>query len=193
MPARRLTLKCHHVFTLIAVVFLVPAGMQAQTSVMLKGTVSETVALSVLPTFTNGNVDVVSSGGSIVRITLSGDDQSSIIRVPLLVRSNSSFKISASFESNAAELTELSVIDVHATGTLVSSQAVNALDVRREVNPDISQPLFVASGPRVSLGGTLMSPNNALQITLLIRLKPQPAHAWLAHLTFAATAGPLIQ
>ena len=176
MPAR-------FVFTLIAVVFLLPAGVQAQT-VTLKASVSKTVALSVPPDSDVG-ASVLSSGSS-VRLTLSSTDLNSPeIRVPLLVRSNSSFKISAAFESATAELTQLSVVDVRPTGALVSR---NAVDVAQQSTPDTSQPWFVLSGPRVSLGGTLTSPNNALQFTLLIRLKPeQPDHAWLAHLTLVAT------
>lgn len=206
MPAKRPRLKCRHVFTLGAVLFLVPAGVEAQTGgVTMKSTVSETVALSVLPDSIQG--DVVSSGNT-VRITLSGvETDAPVIRVPLLVRSNSSFKISAAVESNTAEVTQLSVTEVRATGTLVSPQAISAFNVPRQFdvrgldestssvpNPlDPSRPVLVASGPRVSRGGTLVSPNNALQITLLIRLKPQPARGWLVHLTFVGTAGSLIQ
>jgi hypothetical protein len=150
------------IFILIAVVFLASASSAAQTAT-LTGTVSETVALSV------------------TRITLSGDDaQPSVIRVPLLVRSNSSFKISAVFESQTAELSGLSVVDVHATGSLVSPQAVNAVDKRREGD-------VVLRGPRISLGGTLNSPNNALQVTLLIRVKPQTLSGWTGHLTLAGS------
>jgi len=157
-----------HVLILLAVVFFVPASIAAQT-VTLSGTVSATVALSD------------------TRITLSGDDaQPSVIRVPLLVRSNSSFKISAVFESQTAELIELSVVDVHATGNLVSSHAVNAVDKRREGD-------VVLSGPRISLGGTLNSPNNALQVTLLIRVKPLTVSGWMGHLTLAGTAAPPTQ
>jgi hypothetical protein len=186
MPARRLLPKCRYVFTLFAVVFIVPAGVEAQTGrVVMKATVSETVTLSVAPTFSQSNVSVVSSGGNTVRITVSGDDP--IIRVPLLVRSNSSFKISAVFESTIAELT---VVDVHATGSLVSPQAVNGLNVPPRFDLNLSGPLLVASGPRVSLGGTLNSPNNALEVTLLIRLNPQQPHA---SLTLVATAGPPLQ
>jgi len=125
----------------------------------------------------------------------------------LLVRSNSSFKISAAVESNTAEVTQLSVVDARATGTLVSPNAVSELNVPRQFDVrgldestssvqnllDPSRPVLVASGPRVSRGGTLTSPNNALQITLLIRVKPQPARGWLVHLTFVGTAGSLIQ
>jgi hypothetical protein len=182
-----------YIFTLLAVVFLVPACIEAQT-VTLDGTVSETVALSVGPTFTHSNMDVVRIGGNTVRITISGDHaKSPVMRVPLLVRSNSGFKISAVVESQTAELTHFSVIDVRPTGTLVSPEVVNALVKLPEGEPDLSQPLLVLSGPRVSLGGTLESPNNALQITLLIRMKPQPVSGWLVHLTFVATAESLVQ
>jgi hypothetical protein len=177
-------LRCRLIFTLMAALFVVPAIVRTQTGrVTLKATVSETVTLSVAPGFSQSNVDVVSSGGNTVRITASGDDP--VIRVPLLVRSNSSFKISAVFDS---EISQLSVIDVHATGTLVSPQAVNGLNVPRKIDTNL-----VASGPRVSLGGTLDSPNNALQITLLIRLNSQPSLGSPVQLTFVATAGSPIQ
>jgi hypothetical protein len=198
----------YHLVTLIAVVLLVPAGVEAQsrgTSVTLQGTVSATVALSLPPNSTHSNihVDTVSSG-STVRMTLSGTDhESSVIRVPLIVRSNSGFRISAVVESKTAELAQLSVIDVRATGTWVSPEAISGLEVTQQFDRrgmdegssatsasslDLSRPLLVLSGPRVSLGGTLDSPNNALQITLLIRMKPQPGRDWLVHLTFAGTA-----
>jgi hypothetical protein len=187
MPARR------DVFVLMAVLFLVPACVEAQSSVTLHGTVSETVALSVLPNFTHSNIDMnAMSSGSTVRLTLSSTNaEFPVIRVPLLVRSNSGFKISVVVESQMAVLTHLSVIDVRPTGSLVPPEVVNAL-VRPEVDVNGSQPLLVLSGPRVSLGGTLNSPNNALQVTLLIRMKPQPGRGSLVHLTFTGTAAPLI-
>ena len=172
-------------FTLIAVLFLAPVCLHAQTgSVTIQTRVSETVVLSVLPNSTHESI--VSSGGT-VRVTLSGADTE--FRVPLLVRSNSSFKISAVFESQTAVLTHLSVIDVRPTGSLVSPEVVNGL-VRPEVDVNVSQPLLVLSGPRVSLGGTFQTPNNALQVTLLIRVA-EPGS--LVHLTFTGTAGPPIQ
>jgi len=103
--------------------------------------------------------------------------------VPLIVRSNTSFKISGIFESNTALLSQLSVLNVRATGRLVSPEAVNLKLPDRSDRQELQNPFFVLSGPRVSLGGTLNSPNNALQITLLIRLKPESVGGWLAHLT----------
>jgi hypothetical protein len=151
-----------HLLTLIAVGVLVPGVVKAQNSVTLKATVSETVTLST--------PESIGNNGNTVRITLPSSD-SPVIRVPLIVRSNIGFKITALVESQTAVLSELSVADMRATGRLVSPQIVNALQVKPQLDPDASQPLFVVSGPRVSLGGTLNSPGNAVQITVLIRLK----------------------
>ena len=185
MPARRLRLGCSHFFTLLVVVFLLPAGVRAQT-VTLTGRVSETVAISIPPNFSNDKIEAsVVQSGSTVRLTLSSSEaDTALIRVPLLVRSNSGFKITAAFESDTAVVNQLAVTDVHASGKWVSPQVVSALDTTL----DLSGSVLVLSGPRVSLGGTLNSPNNALQITFFIRLNPkQPAREWLAHLTLVAT------
>ena len=192
MPARRSRLKCSHVFTLIAVVFLVPLSVHGQTgggSVTLRATVSETVSLSIAPDSTNKNIDVSGLGsGSTVHLTLSNsNDAPAVIRVPLLVRSNSSFKISAVFESKTAELAQLSVTDVRPTGSLVSANVVNALNAVPQTDPDASLPLLLFSGPRVSLGGTLNSRDNALHVTLLIRLKSPLVPGSPVHLTLVAT------
>ena len=193
LPAGRLRPKCGHVFALLGVLLFVSAHVEAQTngnSVLLRGTVSETVVLSVLPSLTQSNISIDGANrGSTVRLTLSGDDAGApVIRVPLLLRSNIGFRISAAFESDTAALSELSVTEASATGSLVSPGIVQALDMTRQFNSDVSQPLFVLTGPRVSLGGTLQSPNNALRMTLLIWVKPQPHHAWTAHLTLVASA-----
>jgi len=141
----------------------------------MKATVSEIVVLSASP---------ASAPSNTVSLVLSGDDQ--VVRVPLLIRSNTSFKISATFESKTAVLSELSVDNVRPTGTLVSPQIVSALHLNPQLDPDTSQPLLVLSGPRISLGGTLNSPNNAMEVTLLIRLTP-PAGRWTAQLSLVAT------
>src|SRR5262245_55572493 len=204
MPARVFRLERHHVFAVLVLLLFVPVCVEAQTSrITLQGTVSKTVDLSVLPNSTHGDVDVhIVSSGSSVLITLSGNaSQSPVIRVPLLLRSNSGFKISAVFESTTAELSQLSVVDVRATGALASSLATNALDItprfdRRIDNPattallptDVSQPLLLLSGPRVSLGGTLNSSNNALEVTLLVRVKPRSGEPWSINWLLSGTA-----
>ena len=204
MPAKRFRLTCRHVFTIIAVLCVPVAGVKAQTGgVTLKGSVSKTVALAVLPNSTEGNVETdVTSSGNTVRITLLGDTTAApVIRVPLLVRSNSGFKITAAVESQTAALNQLLVTDVRATGTWVSPQAIAGLNVPRRFDvPGLNEsaasapnlldnvsPVVLVSGPRVSIGGTLVSPNNALQITLLIGLKSPPAHVWSIQLTLVGT------
>ena len=182
MPAR-------HIFTLLAVLCAVPATIAAQSAVTLRATVSETVVLSVAPTSSASNVQVISSDGNTVRLTFPIDDTNDpVIRVPLLVRSNTSFKISANLDPATVEVGKVMVTDVHATGALVSPNVVNAVEVNGKA--DLAQPWLVITGPRVSIGGTLTSPNNALELTVLIHLKPQPARG-LIHLTFVATAGSL--
>jgi hypothetical protein len=195
MPRNRVRLTCRPLFVLIGAMFLVPAAVETQTGrVTLQGRVSETVTLSVPSNFTHGqNAEVVSSG-NVVRITLTGaDSENPVIRVPLLVRSNSSFKLTATVESPMASLSQLSVTDVHASGTLVSASAVSGLHIPEQTELKEARDLLLVSGPRVSLGGTLTSPNNALQITVLIGLQSQPTPAQPFHLTFAATAAPLTQ
>jgi hypothetical protein len=204
MPARWPGLKCC-LLTLIGVVFLIPPTAETQTnrgSVALTGSVSETVALSIA----SGSpyMDVISSPNT-VRITLSGADAGPI-RVPLIVRSNTSFKISAQVDSKTTQLAQLSVTDVRASGRMVSPLAVTDVNIPQQFDlrrsgdnasvldfSSLDQPFVVASGPRISLGGTLDSPHNALQITLVIGLKSQPVPGSPVHLTFVATAGSPVQ
>jgi hypothetical protein len=172
---------CQHLGVLCVIVWLFTTSVEAQT-VTVTGSVSKAVALSVPPDTAQSNVQVVNNGNS-VRLTISGQGAgSSVFRVPLLVRSNSEFRISANFESTNAVLTQLSVQEVRATGSLVSSEAIDKVQITPEF--DAVNPSVFLSGPRVSLGGTLTSPNNALQITLVIRVKSESVGGWLAHLTF---------
>lgn len=168
---------------LCAFLWLFSVTAEAQT-VTMRGTVSETVALSVPSNSTQGEAHVnVLSSGNTVRMTVTGTGE--FIRVPLMVRSNTRFRISCVFESKMAQLTQLSVIDARATGRLVSSEAVNNLELPEQSDlQGVQGPFLVLSGPRVSIGGTLHSPTNALQITLLLRIKPESSRDWLVNLTF---------
>ena len=179
---------------------LTPVSVDAQRR--NETSVSETVILTVPIKLSQRDMeaDVVSSGSSI-RMTLSGNGaKPRVIRVPLLVRSNVDFRISASAETKAAVLTQLSVVDVRSTGRLVSPEAIRKLTIPKQFNMrgqkdkhpsekassilDGSRAFFLLSGPRVSLGGTRESPNNALQITVLIRLKPHSNRDWQVGLLF---------
>lgn len=167
---------------LCAFLSLFTVTAEAQT-VTMKGTVSETVALSVPSNSAQDDAHVnVLSTGNTVRMTVTGTGD--VIRVPLMVRSNTNFKISCVFESKMAQLTQVSVIDARAMGRLVSSEAVSNLELPEFALQGSSGPFAVLSGPRVSIGGTLNSPTNALQITLLLRIKPESSGDWLVNLTF---------
>jgi hypothetical protein len=187
---------------------LMSAHAVAQNAgVVLHGGVSETVALSVpriLPANTI-KTDVVSTGNR-VDLTFSSADKDGVIRFPLLVRSNSGFKITALLESESAVVTQVAITSVQPTGPLVSGQAVpdinlakqfDARDSEAKVFADSvglkpSEPLVVLSGPRISLGGTLTSPGNALEIVLLIHLKSESGPV-TSRLTLLATPESRIQ
>jgi hypothetical protein len=191
-------------------VLLTPASVQPQTpGGTLRATVTETVALSIASDSSHSDIDVdVVNSGSSVRLTLSSTGiESQVIRVRLLVRSNIGFNISGMLDSKAILLAQLSVRDVRATGRLVSPEVIDNVEIPQEFDMrdrkdkdfpekessilDVSQPFLLLSGPRVSLGGTLTSPNNALQISVLIRIKPQPTRDWRVQLTFFTAKQPV--
>ena len=200
----RFNLTCCVVFGVIALMVLTSAHTVAQNAgVVLKGGVSETVTLSVPRIVAPNTVktDLVNTGSNRVDLTFSSDNKNGVIRFPLLVRSNSGFNITAVLESESAVVTQVAITRVQATGPLVSRQAVHdiklaqgfdARGLEEGVSPnsfavELSQPRLVLSGPRISLGGTLDSPANALEIVLLIHLKSESGPATSARLTLLAT------
>ena len=196
----RFKLTCRVVFGVIAVMVLASAHTVAQNAgVVLNGAVSETVALSVsrIPPADMIKTDVVNTGNR-VDITFSSFNKAGVIRVPLLVRSNCRFKVTGVLESKAAVVTQVVIASVQATGPLVSRQAVRDVNIAKRFDArgpggklfpesvELSEPLPVLSGPRVSLGGTLESPGNALEIVLLIHLKSDSVPV-TSRLTLVAT------
>jgi hypothetical protein len=73
-------------------------------------------------------------------------------------------------------------MNVRGTGRLVAPGAIDNVQTPPEF--DLSKPFELLSGPRISLGGTLNSHDNALAITLHIRVTPNSVGGWLAQLTF---------
>ena len=141
----------------------------------------------------------VVNSGSTVRLTLSGATAgSAVIRVPLQVRSNTGFRISGTFESSTARLAQLSVMDVRATGRLVSPEAVDNLEItepfdlrgqREKTGFGRRRECF--SFHRVKwttcfLGGTLNSLKTRCKQRYLFVPKLESVGDWLAHLAFFA-------
>jgi hypothetical protein len=200
----------HRVYWMVAgVIFVLPIMAQGQTSigsVTMKANVSETVALSVSPNLLQGNVQV--DGHSDVKsltLTVSGPANEVVsVRVPILIRSNTGYKISGLVQSQAATLANFAVLDAQPTGRFVAADGLANLQVAPEldsrnknamvqmasVHLNHSSPLRILSGPRVSLAGTLNSADNALEVILLIVVKPDVgADGWSLRLTLSGSAG----
>lgn len=165
-------------------------------SVTASAAVSETVTLSFeerAGTLADG-VRVASArkeGGTLV-ITISGVARDrTLINIPVRIRSNTTYRLIASAEAGGANLAKLSVAGVRPTGGLVAADAVEGLSVAGifDARPGaveatyaagprqrwLSSPLELLRGPRVSLGGTLSSPLNALEVTLSAAVEPRAA------------------
>jgi len=164
------------------------------------------VALSVGESFAENNVRIESHGaGKTLGLMLSGSSTDVVaVRVPILIRSNTSYRISASVQSQAATLTNFTVIGARPTGRFAAMDAVASLNVARELDCrspngkiqtafmplNLSSSFSILSGPRVSLAGTLSSMDNALEVTLLIAAKPEAgADEWTVHLILTASPG----
>jgi hypothetical protein len=202
-------LKYGNYWMVASVVVLLPVMAQGQTgaaSVTEKAHVSETVALSVSPNSPQDNVRIeAQSDVKALTLTLSGSATDvATVRVPILIRSNTGYAISARVQSRAATLANFAVLDARPIGRFVAPDAFANLNVARELDGraangtvetaswplNLSSPLAILSGPRISLAGTLNSPDNALEVTLLITVKPDAgADSWLLRLTLSGSAG----
>ena len=197
-------------YWMVAGVLLVLSIMaQGQTSigsVTMKANVSETVALSVSQNLLQNNVQV--DGHSDVKslmLTLSGSANDVVsVRVPILIRSNTGYKVSALVQSQAATLANFAVLDAYPTGGFVAPESSANLHVARELDSrhkngtvqiaslplNHASPLAILSGPRVSLAGTLNSADNALEVILFIVVKPDAGtDGWFLHLILSGSAG----
>lgn len=189
-------------------VFLLAAacGACAQTgaaSVTLTGQVSaalsvsapEARALSEGTLVSTANVDA-----NTVAVSISGSgNEAARVRLPVRLRSNVGYSLRASFLAPNELTVRLSLADVRATGRLVHADALAGVrpdgalaDARSERTAFLSiktssPPFALLTGPPVSKGGTLNSPDNAVEIVLSIELRPRnPNAAWSTRLTISA-------
>ncbi len=173
-------------------------------SVTASAAVSETVTLSTeerAGTFADG-VRVASAykeGGTLV-ITISGAAHvPTRISIPVRIRSNTAYRLLAAAAADGANLVKLSVAGARPTGGLVAADAVEALSVSSMFDtgsgvgmsaptgghkcPSLSSPLELLRGARISLGGALGSPLNALEVTLSAVVEPHAGgRAWTINL-----------
>ncbi len=192
-------------------VLLLPFMTLGQTRfapVTMNARVSETVILSVAHAFSQDNVRIESHGaGGTLGLTLTGSSTDIVtVSVPILIRSNTSYKISGSVQSQAAVVANFAVIGARRTGRFAAIDALASLNVAQEfdrrtsngtirtvMSPAILASSFsIMSGPRISLAGTLNSADNALEVTVLIAVKPEvSANNWIVHLTLISSAARL--
>ncbi|HWS53448.1 MAG TPA: hypothetical protein VN228_04955 [Pyrinomonadaceae bacterium] len=170
---------------LIAVCFLVaPTDARAQrtrATVTLTGQVSGFVAVSAGPGARVLKGDARVSAGRVgartLVFSLSGlNEGETQLDIPVQVRSNVEFTLTTSYEVGGAAFSDVSVVGVGGAGRLVFPGAASrvvvapAFDARHAATPPaapaLSSPVALLHGPPVSMGGTLESPANALEVVL---------------------------
>lgn len=207
IPTRRLHL-------LLITMLCLAGGARAQAGgarVTMTGVVSGAIALSFDQgvTMSVDGTHVVSSQGEgrALVINISGTARDlKRVGVPILIRSNTGYRLLATVRSNGAQLAGLAVVEARPTGKLVAADA-EALNVAAmfdgrsgagksvpggAINRSIPSPsLELLSGPRVSLGGTLLSPQNALEVMLSVAVEPgADVEGWSVELLLTADPTP---
>ncbi|HWS56866.1 MAG TPA: hypothetical protein VN228_22200, partial [Pyrinomonadaceae bacterium] len=162
---------------LCTVLWPAPVSAQdARASVTMTGQVSGFAAVSAAPgaRVLKGDARVSAGrvGAQTFALSLSGINVETHVDIPVQVRSNSDFTLSASCGAGGVLVSDLSVVAVSGEGRLVFPGAASrvvvapAFDARHAAPPPaapaLSSPVALLHGPPVSMGGTLESPANAL-------------------------------
>jgi hypothetical protein len=197
-------------------------GARAQAgggSVRMTGVVSELVTLSIPQTTQAPGVLVNTSrsADNALTLTLNGNTRGlTEVRIPVQIRSNAAYRLSAAITSSGSDLKSLLVVGARTTGALAAPDAAEAVSVAAAFDgregadssnaaagfsstnagfnfPNLSSLSELLSGPRATLGGTLQSPQNAVEVTLAVAVAPRTdAQNWTVELLLsAAPAGQL--
>jgi hypothetical protein len=153
--------------------------------------VSKTVALSLSPDAEHATVENAFENGEVLRLVVSGSgSEMKNLEIPILIRSNTSYNIIASTRSQTAVVKQLRVLTIEPSGRLVAGDAVSSVSIRPQFGNASS---LVLSGTRVSLGGGLTSPDNALKVVLLFSVQPKVDHEnWTILMVFRSTGLQLL-
>jgi hypothetical protein len=167
------------------------SGQTASASINVSGQVSEAIFVSIAPAaqlsgetlpFTHSNLNSHTVRLSISTSTSGGGGR---ISIPLQLRSNVGYTLSASANLNGKMLSGLCVAGVRATGKYVARGAVNANNMaacedatkgvqRRDVKRSgFSFPANLLQGQLISLNGTSDSPFNALEVLIFLEVETQ--------------------
>jgi hypothetical protein len=209
-PLKRRRLSCLIWLCLVAIGPATVCAQRRSGSTDLRASVSKTVTLSLSPNASPAGVDLNAfENGCALRLVLSGSESKRNLQVPILLRSNAAYNINASVQSQTAVLTQLRVLSVEATGKLVASDAVTGVAVRRQFDKQRDDPLAgeenlstidalvpftIFSGPRISMGGSLDSPQNALKVILLLSVQAKLAErSWTIDLKLQGNGPDMTQ
>lgn len=174
----------------LCVVVVVPSATCAQSrsdSIVLRGSVSKTVTLLLSPDATQARVQLQAfENDGVLTLVIVGSGCEKNLQVPILIRSNVSYKVTASIQSQNAVPMQLRVLGVEPSGKLVTADAVNGVAIEPQFNMrgddtlatgenlstiDTSIPFTIFSGPRISIGGGLNSSDNALKAILVLSVQ----------------------
>lgn len=182
-------LKSYTFVSIVATLAFVSVTARAQSSISIKAGVSETVSLAVAPHLLLGQAFIdTASDRKTVTISCSGSGQrETTLRIPLLIRSNSGYVLSALTRTKAVSANVV-ITEARATGRFVASDALGRLDIVSVRPADLATPFSILRGTRISLAGTLDSPDNAVEVILLIDLRPEAkAETWQTQVTISAS------
>lgn len=196
-------------FTVISFCFLAvaPATVWSQTgseSIVLRGSVSRTVTLSLGTSATQGRIELIAfESGKVLSLVAAGSGIERDLQVPLLIRSNTSYNLTATVQTQTAVLTQLKVLNVERGGKFVADEAATGVTIVRQfkmapddlstdhnniLKIDVSTPFTILHGPRISVGGAANSLDNALKVLLLLSVHPKPdEHNWTINLKLEAS------
>ena len=169
-------------FALVIPFFLAreAAGQTRSGSVTVGGRVSPAVFLTVAPgaqlSADNLQVTYTRQDTRTLRLTISiAGGEAGSVSIPLQLRSNASSELSASTRPGGAESFSLRVAGARATGSFVAPGALDAAlaaATGESLAAHPTAPTALLNLPRISLAGTHDSPSNALEVTLLLEVRP---------------------
>lgn len=197
--------KSANLFLALILIFVGASAGQAQSnSIALSGRVSGFVGIASVQNaqVLGGEASIVpTNNGHTLAVSLNGSgSQPTEIRVPVQIRSNVGYTLAASAKLNGASHSQLLVTSARSTGRFAAIDVVEALhigdlfDARtntgmfqlagiNSASLDLSSPVTLLSGSRVSLAGTLSSPDNALEVIInFIVTPPRGSQRWSADL-----------
>jgi hypothetical protein len=199
------SLRGFSLLLMLTLCLAVAARAQSGGSIRMSGGVSETVALSIPQGAGAPGVLVNTSrnADSSLTINIFGTTRGlTEVSIPIQIRSNTSYRLSAVARAGNSNLSRLLVVGARPTGTLAAADAAEALSVAAAFDgrgganqstvvggnrANLSALSELLSGPRVSTGGTLQSPQNALEVVLSMTVEPQAdGQGWTVELLLSA-------